>query len=205
MAVSLLALVALLGGPGGVTAQARKPLSVSVGGAALEWRPVVRVHDLLQDRALRGALHSGLPLRLQLRVELWKNELFDDLLGAQEIQLALLYEPLDRVYLLDNGRAEQRFGSLAEAEEAINAALVFPLRPRGRDRYYYLASLRIETLSLSDLEELQRWLRGQVGPAVQGRASVGRAVESGLRRLLVRTIDLPTRSYDARTGTFRPR
>jgi hypothetical protein len=79
------------------------------------------------------------------------------------------------------------------------------VRPSRTGRYYYLAKLEVETLSLSDLEELRRWLRGEVGPAVAGSGSPESAVESGVRRVLVRMIGLPTRRMEARSGTFTVR
>lgn len=185
-------------------AQAGAPLSLSVGGAALEWRPVVRVHDLLADHGLVDALHSGLPLRVHLRVELWENGFINRLAGAQDAFLALVYDPLDESYTLDTGDARQRFSLRTEAEAALNTTLTVPLRPRSGKRYYYLATLEVETLSLSDLQELQRWLRGEARPAVEGRAPVGRAVERGLRRALVRVVGLPARRYEARTPVFSP-
>lgn len=186
-------------------AQAERPLAVAVGGAAAGWRPLVRVQGMLGDRGLRDALHSGLPLRFRFRVELWEKSLFDRLLGTHRAALAVVQDPLDGGYTLDDGRQERRFRSLAEVEDAVEGAFAAGLHPTRQGRYYYIAVLEIETLSLSDLEELQRWLRGEARPAVEGRRSVGRAVESGLRRAMVRVIGLPTRKYEARSPTFSPR
>lgn len=198
----LLALV-LLAGP--APAQAERPLTVAAGGAAAGWRPAVRAQGLLADPGLRDALASGLPLRFRFRVELWEKALFDRLVGSHRAALALLQDPLDGAYTLDDGRQEQRFRSLAEAERAVEGAFAAGLHPTRPGRFYYIAVLEIETLSLSDLQELQRWLRGEAAPAVQGRRSVGRAVESGLRRAVVRVIGMPTRKYEARSATFSPR
>lgn len=200
-----LLLLALLSLAGPARAQGERPLSVAAGGAAAGWRPVVRAQGLLADPGLRDALDSGLPLRIRFRVELWEKAVFDRLVGTHRAALAVLQDPLDGAYTLDNGRAEQRFRSLAEVEAAVEGAFAATLHPTRRGRFYYIAVLEIETLSLSDLEELQRWLRGEARPAVQGRRSVGRAVESGLRRAVVRVMGLPTRKYEARSATFAPR
>jgi hypothetical protein len=186
-------------------AQEQRPLAVSAGGAGAGWRPQVRVQGALTDPGLRDALASGLPLRIRFRVELWEKQLFDRLAGTHRVALAVLQDPLDDAYTLDDGRSEQRFRSLAEVESAVQTAFASTLHPTRQGRYYYIAVLEIETLSLSDLEELQRWLRGEARPAVQGRRSVGRAVESGLRRAVVRVIGMPARKYEARSGTFAPR
>jgi hypothetical protein len=198
-------LVALLALAGPARAQGERPLTVASAGAAAGWRPAVRAQGLLADRGLRDALASGLPLRIRFRVELWEKSVFDRLQGTHRAALAVLQDPLDGAYTLDDGRAEQRFRSPAAVEAAVEAAFAAPLHPTRRGRFYYIAVLEIETLSLSDLEELQRWLRGEARPAVEGRRSVGRAVESGLRRAVVRVMGLPTRKYEARSATFSPR
>lgn len=180
-------------------AQSEARFGVDVGS---DGGPIVRTPGLVQDQGLRGALESGLPLRFRLRVELWRKALFDQLSGSGEVNVALVYDPLDREYLVDDGRAEARYSSLAIAQSAVERALGLSLRPRRSGRYYYLATLQVETLSLSDLDELRRWLRGEVQPAVEGRRSATRAVESGLRRMLVRVIGLPSRNYEDRSATF---
>jgi hypothetical protein len=177
-------------------------LRVGVSSASAGWRPAVQVGGVMRDQGLREAVESGLPLRFRLRIELWEKGFFDRLVDVEQASLAVVQNPLDRSYTVDNGLAEQRVATLAESEDAIRAALLFTLHPRGKGRYYYLAVLDVETLSLSDLEELRRWLRGEARPAVQGRRSVGRAVERGMRRVLVRTIGLPTRRYETRSPTF---
>lgn len=186
-------------------AQGTARLSIRPAPAAQGYAPVVTTQALLRDAALRDALESGLPLRFRLRVELWQNRFFDRLVGSQEVAFALNQDPLDRSYALTTTRGERRFATVAQAEEAIGAQLRVELRPTRQARYYYLARLEVETLSLSDLEELRRWLRGEVGPAVEGRASPESAVESGLRRVLIRVIGLPTRRMEARSGTFTAR
>lgn len=186
-----------------LAAQGPEPLRVEVGEPGAGWRPVLEVGPLLDDPALRDALGSGLPLRFNLRVELWQRGLFDRLVQAQEVFLAMVRDPLTRELTLDDGRAERRFASLADAQAAIRGSLrAGALRPQERGRYYYLARLEVETLSLSDLDELRHWLRGEVRPAVEGGSSAGRALERGLRRVLIRIIGLPTRSFEARSRTF---
>lgn len=188
-----------------LSAQAAQPLAVSAG-ATSGWRPAVQLNGVLQDRALRSALASGLPLRFRFRVELWQKEgVFDRLAGAQEALWSMVQNPLEGDYSLGNGRVEHRLGTLEECEAVLQAAFASNLQPRGAGRFYYIATLDIETLSLSDLEELRRWLRGEARPAVEGRTSPGRAVERGLRRVFVRLIGLPTRRWEARTPSFLPR
>ncbi|MBV9772706.1 MAG: hypothetical protein JO040_02075 [Gemmatimonadetes bacterium] len=198
-------LVLVLACAGYAPARAQTPLTLAVGGATASWRPQVRVQGMLDDEGLRDALSSGLPLRFQFRVELWEKGVFDRLAGTHRAALAVLQDPLDGGYTLGNGRAERRFATLTEIEGGLEAAFASTLHPSRQGRYYYIAVLEVETLSLSDLEELQRWLRGEAQPAVAGRRSVGRAVQSGLQRAVSRIIGLPTRRYEVRSPIFSPR
>jgi hypothetical protein len=196
----LMLLILLLAG-GELRAQA-PPLAVVVG-AREEGRPVlVQVGDLLDDQALLGALQSGLPLRFHLRVELWRKGVLDRLAGAHDVSVALLQDPLGSGYSLETPSNTRVFDTLLRAQGALAASLRPELRPPASGRYYYLATLEVETLSLSDLDELRRWLRGEVAPAIEGRSPPIRAVERGLRRVMIRVIGLPTRRYEARTAIF---
>lgn len=198
---ALVALIALLLAlpAASVAGQGGPSFAVQAGqGGAVR----VQTGALLEDGGLRGALESGLPLRFHLRVELWRKGFFDRLSGAGEIDLALVQDPLDGGYVVDDGRRERRFPALEAAVESLQRALAPTLRPTRAGRYYYLATLEVETLSLSDLDELRRWLRGEVQPAVEGRSSPTRAVERGLGRLFVRVIGLPSRKYEDRSATF---
>lgn len=179
---------------------------MEVGDAGTGWRPVVRVRGLLSDPGLRDALASGLPLRVHVRVELWEKGWVDQLAGSQEVLVAVAQDPLDRSFVVETSRGEQHYRSLADAEAAVYSVLVFSLHPAAtRGRFYYLGSLEVRSLSLSDLDELRRWLRGEARPAAEGRAPVERALARGFSRLFVRLVGLPTRRYEARTATFRPR
>jgi len=198
------ALLLALAAPAG--AQSRRALTVASAGAAGQWRPVIRTPALLRDAGLRQALESGLPLRFQLRAELWrKGSPFDQLVDAEEVSRAMLRAPLEAGYSIEDGRVERRYPTLAAAEAALQSAFAPQLRPRYVGRYYYIVRLEVETLSLSDLDELRRWLRGEAGPAVTGDQPVGRAVERGLKRVFVRLLGLPARRYTARTGLFTVR
>jgi hypothetical protein len=195
----LTALLALVLLAGAAAAQAAPSFAVR---ADEDGRPVLQVSRLLSDPALRHALDSGLPLRFHLRVELWRKAFFDHLTDTQEIYVALVQDPLDHAYVLDAGRTETRFDGARAAEAGVERVLRPALRPSGHGRFYYLATLEVETLSLSDLQELRRWLRGSVGPAVEGESTPERALASGLERVLVRVMGLPTRRYAARSQTF---
>lgn len=179
---------------------AQAPLAVTVDERA----PQVSVHGVLQDDALEHAARSGLPLRLRFRIELWRDQLFDRLVGDVSWDAVLAFEPLGRHFLAGetSGDSLAAYATYDQARRALEQAYDPHLVPTRPGRYYYIAFLEVETLSLSDLDELQRWLRGQLGPAVQGQRSVPGAMGTGLKRLLIRMLDLPARRYEARSGRF---
>lgn len=176
------------------------PLAVDVRAGA----PAVAVGEVLRESALEDAVRSGLPLRIRISVELWRDRVFDELVEQIAWTQALVFEPIDGRFLIGRPGDDppDRYPSYTAARAALETVYRPQLRPGQPGRYYYLATLEIETLSLSDLEELGQWLRGEVAPATRGRRSVGAAVGTGLRRLLIRVLDLPARRYQARSDHF---
>lgn len=189
-------------GADSVAAQARIAFAVRPAPATEGWRPLVDIPDLLSDPVLQEALSSGLPLRFHLRVELWERSVFDRLAEAQEISVAILQDPLERIFRLETAGSSSSLTSVQQARTALRSILNPSLQPRERGRFYYLASLEVETLSLSDLDELRRWMRGEAQPAVEGRTPAGRALGRGLRRVFIRLLGLPTRRFEARSAAF---
>ncbi len=169
---------------------------------------VVRLHDLLADRRLLDALHSGLPLRVRVRSELWHDGFFDSQRGRAEWRASITYEPLEGAYRILGGespRMDSPGASLQEARDALNTDIPIDLRPIQPGRYYFITTVEVETLSLSDLEELQRWLRGEVASAVREESDVERAMGRGLERFFVRALGLPVLRFRARSDAFEYR
>src|SRR4029079_941578 len=103
----------------------------------------------------------------------------------------------------DQAVALGRFADVDAASDAVGRGVRVPLNAPSRSRYYYAATLDVEVLSLSDLDELERWLRGELRPAVSGKKNPGTALGRGVRTLVVRLLGGEKRHYEARTGTFR--
>lgn len=182
-----------------------RPLTIIVD-AANGYRPVVRVGPVLADDELERAATSGLPLRVRVRVELWKDRIFDQLVDTTSWSTVIVHEPIGEQFFvrsLPARRGSRRASTFASARQAVESEYLLNMRPPGQGRYYYTVSLQIETLSLSDLEELERWLQGELQPAVSGQRSVPGAIGQGAKRLMLRILDLPERRYEARTGRFR--
>jgi hypothetical protein len=166
----------------------------------------VAVQGLLEDPGLLEAIHSGLPLRIRILTQLWKDGFFDDVKGRHEWRASVLFDPLTRRYRVQTGTEEgvvHEVNTLEEARQTLQLMLKIPIRPREEGRYYYEADVEMETLSLSDFEELQRWLQGELGPAVARDEDVQGAMARGFRRLLVRMLDLPARRFQVRSPTFQ--
>lgn len=168
--------------------------------------PVVRATGLLSDAVFAGALRDGFPVRFQFRLELWRaSTLFDRLEREQEWFALAQLDPLNGVYtLIRNDGSEEQFAALGALQAALTVPYTvdLPLPERRRSRYYYVASLSIESLSLSELEEVERWLKGDLGRAITREGDVGSALERGARRLLIRFSGLPRRRLEARTAIF---
>ncbi len=185
-------------GPGGQ----QPPLAIHANGAAAH--AVVRVGSVLNDAALEEAIRGGLPIRVQVRVELWHDGFIDNIESTENWTTVLLYEPLEGQYIVRPPRGNAlRYPSWAAARESIESEYPMTIAPRKPGQYYYTATLQIETLSSSDLDDLERWLRGELGPAVSGQRSLGDAVGEGAKRLLIKLLGLPTRRVEAKSERFR--
>lgn len=175
-------------------------------GAEAVDTPVVRAERLLEDNVFDGALRNGFPVSYHFRLELWrKAALFDHLARDADWDAVVRLDPLTAEYdLIRSGGTVEHFATAA----AVTRALAVPfhvdlLPPAGAGtRYYYVATLEIESLPLSELEEVERWLKGDMGPAISHTGNVGDALTQAFRRLLIRFSGLPRRRLEARTAEF---
>jgi hypothetical protein len=174
-------------------------------------RPAVSSAGLLSDASMRDLLANGFPARLHYRLERWASgRWFDNLKAAFEWDVILKYDVLGKKYQVVrvvNKKAESLgdYPGTSEAESAVESPYKAAISlPKKGERGYYNLLLDVETLSLSDLDEVQRWLRGDLKPAVSGKKNPGTAVGRGVRTLVVRLLGGEKRHYEARTGTFRP-
>jgi hypothetical protein len=170
---------------------------------------VVTTSGLFGDSEMRELVRAGFPISLRFRLELWRSGgLFNDLEGTQEWELIVAYDPSRQRYGVarrQGGRMEDlgSFGTLTTARSVLERPLRITLQPQreGR-RYYYNYALDIAALSVSDMDQLERWLRGVRG------STAASAVGSGVRTLMLRMLGGENRHYDRRSATFvaeRPR
>jgi hypothetical protein len=172
--------------------------------------PRVRALRVLSDGRLRDLLRNGFPARLHWRVEVWSTRgWFDDLKGAVEWDVIVRYEPLERRYEIVRIDAEGNPTPLGRTENFANVEAIIErpqqppvLPPRRRDRVYYNVALDVEMLSVSDLDEVERWLRGELRPAVRGQRNPGTAVTRGVRTVVARLLGAEKRHYEERSVRF---
>jgi hypothetical protein len=196
----LLGAVLLSGVP--AWAQRAPRLDVTPPGAA-DVGAVVTTTNLFAEPEMRDLVRAGFPASLRYRLELWRTgRLSDDLEGQLAWEFIIQYDPTAeryRVVRRQNGKLEDpaSFATLATAQTLLERPTRTTLVPeRAGSRYYYSLTLQIEALSVSDMDELERWLRG----ARSGTAAS--AVGGGLRTLILRMLGEEKRRYDARSVTF---
>ncbi len=178
----------------------------AVGGAD---GPAFAPRSMLATRDLRDLLRGGFPARLHFRCELWRNERLNNTLDAAvEWDMLVRFDQLNKKYEVYRivGEQASRLGRLDTIEEA-EALVERPFRimapPMRRGRsYYYDSSVDVEVLSLSDLDEVERWLRGEVRPALRGDRNPGTAVTRTVRTFFVRLLGGERRHYQTQTKTF---
>lgn len=200
----------LLAAPLGAQRKVRVEVSAPPGAWAEE-PPLVSSAGLLDDQPMRDLLSNGFPARLHYRLERWAvGGWFDDLKAATEWDVILKYDVLGskfEVFRVLRGKPSRLgdYPTLDEAAEIAERAYQPGISlPKKGQRSYYNLLLDVETLSLSDLDEVERWLRGDVKPAIRGKKNPGTALTRGVRTLVVRLLGGEKRHYEARTGTFRP-
>ena len=207
---ALLVAAALLAASPATAQGPRIDLTLPAQNALLREGPTVRGSALLADAQLRDLVRNGFPARFSFRVELWSTGgFFNSLQASTTWDVIVRYDPLEKVYEVVRIAGNQavalgRFADVETAGEAVGRPVRVPLNAPSRSRYYYAATLDVEVLSLSDLDELERCLRGELRPAVSGKRNPGTALTRGVRTLVVRLLGGTKRHFEAKTGTFRP-
>lgn len=178
--------------------------------------PSIRVTGVLADKDVRELLHAGFPARLHFRTELWQARRgFDRLLRTVEWDVVVRYDAFDANYeivrvvrdsvvVLAQGGAP-RFRTIndvtAEIERPYRAGIV----ARPATRQYYHVVVELEMLSVSDLDELRRWVSGDLSPAVRGQRNPGTALGRGARTLLSRVLGGERRTLEGNSAVFNAR
>lgn len=172
--------------------------------------PLVRAQHVLDDGPIRELMDHGFPAQLHYRVELWSTAgLFNRMLRAVEWDLGVRFDPMNKTFevVRQAGDSVIRLGTFRDYTSAASEVERFyrPVftPPLSRANLYYNVTLTLEMISVSDLDELDRWVRGDLRPAVRGRRNPGTALSRGARTLLSRLLGGERRTLEARSPSFR--
>ena len=210
----LAAALALSGGAGG----AFTPLVAQEGGVRLgvgitaatatKEGPWITSANLLADSKTRDLLHNGFPARIHYRLELWEKGGFggDSRTGFTEWDVLVAYDPTSQLFTvyrrtLANGVNENfgGFSTLAAAEAQFGRPYRAAIHPERTGSFYYDLNVDVQTLTVSDLDALEQWLRGSSAPQ---RGGVFRGIWSGIVTLVSRILGGDKRKYEQRSEVF---
>jgi hypothetical protein len=172
--------------------------------------PLVVARDMLSSPRTREPLAAGFPARFHFTVALWSEGSWGNRVERlAEYDVLVTYIAMDRKYQVvqivnDRPLSLGRFDHVQDAERAIARPTRAPIAAfRSKRRLYYRATLDVSILQLSDLDEVNRWLKGELGPAIRGQRDPGTTITRSIRMLASRLLGGETREFDAGTATFQ--
>jgi hypothetical protein len=171
--------------------------------------PAFTTTRVLATTEQRELLRSGFPARLHFRCELWRSERLNNSLDAAlEWDVVVRFDQLERKYDVYRLTGQSvlllgRYDTVLEAEQMVDRPFRIKSPPLRRGaRYYYDAKVDVEVLSLSDLDEVERWLRGEVRPTLRGQRNPGTTLTRSIRGFFVRLLGGERRVFVARSEVF---
>ena len=203
----LVALLLLVGSSAGARAQGSPSIDIRV--TAQSYPPLVAVRNVLAENDYDELLRNGFPVRMHIRAELWTvGRYFDDVRGRVEWDVILQYNVVEKSYEVarlvgDRVTALGSYRYFADARAASELAYLpaLPAPTRGQ-KGYVLVQAGVQALEVTDLDELERWLRGEAQPAVRGKRSPASALTRGVRTLASRILGAEVRQLEARSPTL---
>lgn len=188
---------------------AQNVAGIRVAPPTLTTPATVQVVGVLADKKLDELMRNAFPVHIHVRAEMWRTgKVFDEVMAADEWELIIGFDTFDSNYEVvrvtrDSIKPIGAYKKLADARAAAEAAYAprLGIPPRGRESYVSVRA-DVETMQMSDLEEVQRWLNGEARPAVQGKKNPGTAIMRGLRSLVTRLLGAEVRHLDGRTRAF---
>jgi hypothetical protein len=196
---------------GAVTAAGAQENNVRLGvvvAPATKEGPSITSANLLADSKTLELLHNGFPARIHYRLELWEKGGFggDDRSGLSEWDVLVAFDPTSQLFNVYRRNVEtginENFGGFATlglAEAQFGRPYRAPLHPERSGHFYYNLTVDVQTLTVSDLDALEQWLRGSSAPQ---HSNVFRGIWSGLGTLVSRILGGDKRKYEQRTEVF---
>ena len=176
--------------------------------AATKEGPWITSANLLADSKTRELLRNGFPARIHYRLELWEKGGLggDDRSGLTEWDVLVAYDPTSQLFNVNRytlaNRVSENFGgftTLSAAETQFGRPYRAAIHPERAGRFYYNLSVEVQTLTVSDLDALEQWLRGSSAPR---RSNIFRGIWSGLGTLVSRILGGDKRKYEQRSDVF---
>ncbi len=179
--------------------------------------PSVRVVGVLADKDVRELLHAGFPARLHFRTELWQARRgFDRLLRTVEWDVVVRFDAFEGNYEMVRvvrdtivpfaaAAPGTRYRTINEVTTQIELPFRVGIVAVPATRQYYHVVLELEMLSVSDLDELRRWVSGDLSSAVRGQRNPGTALSRGARTLLSRLLGGERRTLEGNSAVFDAR
>lgn len=193
----------------GTEARAQGGPEIDIRVTAQSYPPLVAVRNVLTEKDYDELLRNGFPVRMHVRAEIWTiGRYFDDIRGRAEWDVIVQYNVVEKSYEVARlvGTRVTALGSyvhFADARAATELAHLpaLPAPKRGQKGYVQVQA-DVQALEVTDLDELERWLRGEAQPAVRGKRSPASALTRGVRTLASRILGAETRTLEARSATL---
>jgi hypothetical protein len=159
------------------------------------------------DDDLELALQSGLPARISIELVLWEERsgLWDREVLRDQWTVSVVFDVVAEDYAVFDveGASLLESGELMEVEDFVSGIELWPLCELGEleaGRPHYLGvRLVIEPLSIEEVRDLERWLRGNVRQGATLRDVPGQLVG-----ILRNRLGLGAQSERGRSPEFRP-
>ncbi len=207
LASLLCALLLMIGS--GTSVQAQGSPSIDIRVTAQSYPPLIAVRNVLTEKDYDELLRNGFPVRMHIRAEIWTvGRYFDDIRGRAEWDVILQYNVVEKSYEVarlvgDRAMALGSYVRFADARAASELAYLPALpTPKRGQKGYVLVQADVQALEVTDLDELERWLRGEARPAVRGKRSPASALTRGVRTLASRILGAEVRQLEARSPTL---
>jgi hypothetical protein len=173
--------------------------------------PKVRAMGMITSKQTSELIRNGFPARLHFKIERWTGgTLVNEVKATTDWEVIVEYDALNKVYRVVRATADRatvlgEYKELRDAETKVAEPFQPPIvPPRPGQKSYYTVTLDVEAMSLSDLDEVRRWVKGELRPAMGGKRNPGTAVTSGIRRFFVKLLGGERVRYQANTGVFTP-
>ena len=171
--------------------------------------PLVAAHDMLSSARTKEPLASGFPARFHFLVELWsEGGLTNEVQRRAEYDVLVTFSAMEKKYSVEQLVNEHtfplgKFDRVEDAEGAVARPTRVPIRAlRSNRRFYYRVTLDVEILNSSDLDEVNRWLKGDLKPAFEGERDPGTTLARSFRRLASKLLGGGTTEYEVRSPGF---